>query len=191
MKTLLLNLWAWVLLHPAEVSTAIVSLLGAIAAATVANARAKGAPVGLLARFVDRLAVKTRQGASNAGWSWPAFGRSVFEAAVEASLEPRETQAPPPPSEPGFAETRILAAIAVASALALVALLAGCSARETLRNSVRPLGLYEVQHPLHGGCHELGVRAHSDTLNRAVVVYGGVCVGINDSGAAADAAGGE
>jgi hypothetical protein len=81
-----------------------------------------------------------------------------------------------------------LAAIAVASALALVALLSGCSAREALRNSVRPLGLYEVQHPLHGGCHELGVRAHSDTLNRAVVVYGGVCVGINDSGAAADAA---
>ena len=99
MKTLLLNLWAWVLLHPAEVSTAIVSLLGAIAAATVANARAKGAPVGMLARFVDRLAVKTRQGAKNEGWSWPAFGRSVFEAAVEASLEPRETQAPPPPSD--------------------------------------------------------------------------------------------
>jgi hypothetical protein len=72
-----------------------------------------------------------------------------------------------------------------------LALLSGCSAREALRNSVRPLGLYEVQHPLHGGCHELGVRAHSDTLNRAVVVYGGVCVGINDSGADADAAVGE
>jgi hypothetical protein len=46
--------------------------------------------------------------------------------AARPSLEPRETQAPPPPSEPGFAETRILAVIAVASALALVALLAGC-----------------------------------------------------------------
>jgi hypothetical protein len=108
--------------------------------------------------------------------------------AARPSLEPRETQAPPPPSEPGFVEARILAVIAIASALVLAALLSGCSAREALRNSVRPLGLYEVQHPLHGGCHELGVRAHSDTLNRAVVVYGGVCVGINDSGAAADAA---
>lgn len=106
MKTLLLNLWAWALLHPAEVSTAIVSVLGMIAAATVANARAKGAPVGLLARFVDRLAVKTRQGAKNAGWSWPAFGRSIFEAAVEASMpEPQLTSSPDSPTKGELRET--------------------------------------------------------------------------------------
>lgn len=74
---------------------------------------------------------------------------------------------------------------------AVVALVAGCSARDAIRRNVEPLGLYEVQHPLHGGCHELGVRAQSEALNREVVVYGGVCVGRIDAGAASDAGGAE
>jgi hypothetical protein len=100
MKTLVLNLWAWVLLHPAESFAAVLPVL--VALATVVNARAKGAPASWLARFVDRLAVRTRADAANAGWSWPMIGRSVFHAALDASvpqpIEPRETQAPPPPS---------------------------------------------------------------------------------------------
>ena len=98
MKTLVLNLWAWVLLHPAEVVGGLVSALGAlIAAATAINPKLKGPAIGWLARFVDALAVRTRQDAANAGWSWPLVGRSIFNAALDASA-PRETQAPPPPS---------------------------------------------------------------------------------------------
>lgn len=95
MKTLVLNLWAWVLLHPAEVVAAVLPVLVAIA--TVVNARSKGAPASWFARFVDALAARTRQDAANAGWSWPLVGRSIFNAALDASV-PRETQTPPPPS---------------------------------------------------------------------------------------------
>lgn len=99
MKSLILNLWAWLLLHPVEVTTALVGALVSIA--TVINARSKGPAATWLARFVDALSLRTRQGAQNAGWSWPLLGRSVFEAAIAASLpqpiEPapeRETTAP-------------------------------------------------------------------------------------------------
>lgn len=125
MKTLLLNLRAWALLHPAEASGAIVSALVAIA--TVINARSKGPAAGWFARFVDALAIRTRRGAKNEGWSLPLFGRSVFEAVLDASAS-RETEAPPPPSEPGFAERGVLAVVAGVAMLALgVALLTGCS----------------------------------------------------------------
>lgn len=130
MKTLLLNLWAWALLHPAEASGAIVSALVAIA--TVINARSKGPAAGWFARFVDALAIRTRQGAKNEGWSLPLFGRSVFEAVLDASAS-RETEAPPPPSEPGFAERGVLAGVAGVAMLALamlalgMLLLTGCS----------------------------------------------------------------
>lgn len=94
MKTLLLNLWAWALLHPAESFAVVLHVL--VALATVVNARSKGAPASRFARFVDALAARTRQDAANAGWSWPLVGRSIFNAALDASA-PRETQAPPPP----------------------------------------------------------------------------------------------
>jgi hypothetical protein len=127
MKSALLNLWAWVLLHPEAVVSAALAVL-AVVGATVANARAKGAPESWLERFVDRLAVRTRANASNAGWSWPIVGKSIFEAAIDASA-PRETQPPPlPPSEPGFVERSILLVVGGVAALALgVMLLAGCS----------------------------------------------------------------
>lgn len=119
------------------------------------------------------------------------YGMIRGQASREIVAPERETQAPPPPreSEPGYVESRALAVIALASLVALVAFMIGCSAREQLRRSVEPLGLYEVQHPLHGGCHEVGVRAQSHTLNRELVVYGGVCVGTIDAGAAGDAGG--
>lgn len=81
----------------------------------------------------------------------------------------------------------LAAAAGVALVVAVIAALAGCSARDAIRRNVEPLGLYEVQHPLHGGCHEVGVRAQSATLNRALIVYGGVCVGTIDAGVAGDA----
>lgn len=141
MKTLILNLWAWVLLHPVEVSGAVASALVAIA--TVINARSKGAPRSWFARFVDALAIRTRQGAQNAGWSWPLFGRSVFEAAVAASMPAPEE---PPPSAPGFAERGVLAVVAGVALLALgAALLSGC-----------PM-------PAPDGCTPGARRCHEDT----------------------------
>ena len=90
---------------------------------------------------------------------------------------------------PHIVEMRaMLGALATFAILAVIAALAGCSARDAIRRNVEPLGLYEVQHPLHGGCHEVGVRARSETLNRALIVYGGVCVGTIDAGVASDAA---
>jgi hypothetical protein len=128
MKSALLNLWAWVLLHPEAVVSAALAVLSVIVGATIANARAQGAPESWPERFVDRLAVRTRANASNAGWSWPIVGKSIFEAAIDASA-PRETQPPPlPPSEPGFVERSILLVVGGVAALALgVMLLAGCS----------------------------------------------------------------
>lgn len=93
MKPMLLNLWAWLVSHPEAVATTVLALLSSIVAATVVNGRAKGAPATGLERFVDLLAAKTRQGAKNAGWSWPMIGRSIFEAAIEASMPARETNA--------------------------------------------------------------------------------------------------
>ena len=93
---------------------------------------------------------------------------------------------------PHIVEMRaMLGALATFAILAVIAALAGCSARDAIRRNVEPLGLYEVQHPLHGGCHEVGVRAQSATLNRTLIVYGGVCVGTIDAGVASDAGGAE
>lgn len=152
MKTLLLNLWAWVLLHPAEVVAAVLPVL--VALATVVNARSKGAPASWFARFVDALAVRTRQDAANAGWSWPLVGRSIFNAALDASA-PRETQAPPPPSEPGFAERGVLAVVAGVALLALgITLLTGCAGGQTPRLS--PIAPRVLVRPEYGTCVETG-----------------------------------
>ncbi len=144
----LLNVWAWALAH----WDVVLSLLGLLAYAwlNAANARTaieKRAGSKLLA-IIDRIAVLTMKGAANRA-SAPVLGKSIADD-LRAQLgtvrdEPlagtgegvqinsdgtppirRETQAPPPPSEPGFVERSILLVIAVASALALVALLAGC-----------------------------------------------------------------
>jgi hypothetical protein len=113
--------------------------------------------------------------------------------AARPSLDPRETQAPPPPSEPGFAETRILAVVAVASALALAALLSGCSAREALReirDNAR-FSVYAIDHPRHGHCREVSLTSSSATAGESGAVYAGLCSHSLDAGAAADAAVGE
>lgn len=166
MKSLILNLWAWLLLHPVEVTTALVGALVSIA--TVINARSKGPASTWFARFVDRLAARTREGAKNAGWSIPLFGRSIFEAAIEASMpapiEPaRETIAPEPvepdvsgprSSEPGFAERGILAVIGGIAALALgIALLTGCAATTPNVQAIPP---YVVEREGYGSCAETG-----------------------------------
>lgn len=145
MKTLILNLWAWVLVHPVEVVGAFVSALGAmIAAATAINPKLKGPAIGWLSRFVDALALRTRQGAANGPWSWPLVGRSIFEAAVAASMPAPEE--PPPPSAPGFAERGVLAVLAGVALLALgAALLSGC-----------PM-------PAPDGCSPGARRCHEDT----------------------------
>lgn len=183
MKPLLLNLWAWIVAHPAETMTALYLALNAINKAIPVNA----SKTSRIARWLDIACVLTQRGAVGAT-SWPVVGRSI---AREIVAPERETQAPPPPreSEPGYAESRVLAMIALASLVALVAIVTGCSAPEQIRRSVEPLGLYEVQHPLHGSCHEVGVRAQSQTLNRELVVYGGVCVGRIDAGVVGDAGG--
>jgi hypothetical protein len=189
MKTLLLNLWAWVLLHPAESFAAVLPVL--VALATVVNARAKGAPASWLARFVDRLAVRTRADAANAGWSWPMIGRSVFNAALDASvpqpIEPRETQAPPPPSEPGYVESWVLVALVVA---VIAALAAGCSGG-SLRDALRFNGVREVRHPIHGDCIEASLTVTAESINRSGTGYLGVCRGVLDAGAVGDAGGAE
>lgn len=153
MKTLLLNLWAWVVLHPVEVVGALVSALGAmIAAATAINPKLKGPAIGWLSRFVDALALRTRQGAANGPWSWPLAGRSIFEAAVAASMPAPEE---PPPSAPGFAERSVLAVVAGVALLALGAsLLSGCAAASNPLLS--PITPRLIDRPEYGRCIETG-----------------------------------
>jgi hypothetical protein len=153
-KTLILNLWAWVLVHPVEVVGAFVSALGAmIAAATAINPKLKGPAIGWLSRFVDALALRTRQGAANGPWSWPLVGRSIFEAAVAASMPAPEE--PPPPSAPGFAERGALAVVAGVALLALGAsLLSGCAAASNPMLS--PIAPRIIERPEYGTCIETG-----------------------------------
>ena len=151
MKTLLLNLWVWIVAHPAEVLGALYLVLNAVNAAIPVERR-KGS---LALRVLDRLCVLTQRSAAN-GASWPVFGRSIAKEIVTASLGDRETQAPPPPSdpppsdpppsEPGFAERGVIAVIAGVAMLALgVALLSGC-----------PM-------PAPDGCSPGARRCHEDT----------------------------
>ena len=146
MKTLLLNLWVWIVAHPAEVLGALYLVLNAVNAAIPVERR-KGS---LALRVLDRLCVLTQRSAAN-GASWPVFGKSLAKEIVTASLGDRETQAPPPPSdpppsEPGFAERGVIAVIAGVAMLALgVALLSGC-----------PM-------PAPDGCSPGARRCHEDT----------------------------
>lgn len=147
-KVMLLNLWAWVLLHPAEVLGAVVPALVAIA--TVVNARSKGAPKSWFARFVDALALRTRQGASNAGWSWPLIGRSVFGAAIDASTPAPEE--PPARGGAGFASLFVLRGIACA-VLALAFWLSGCAGGQPRLSPIAPR---IVMREDYGTCIESG-----------------------------------
>lgn len=141
---MLLNLWAWVLVHPEAIATAALAVLSVIAA-TIANARAKGAPVSWFERFVDRVSVRTRANAANAGWSWPIVGRSIFEAALDASAPPPKDP-PSPPSEPGYIDRAVLWIVGGVALLALGAsLLSGC-----------PM-------PAPDGCSPGARRCHEDT----------------------------
>lgn len=151
MKSVMLNLWAWVLLHPEAVVTAALAVLSVVAA-TIANARAKGAPVSWIERFVDRLAVRTRANASNAGWSWPIVGRSIFEAALDASAPPPKD---PPPSEPGYVDRAVLWIIGGIALLSLGALLlGGCAAASNPMLS--PIAPRIIERPEYGTCIETG-----------------------------------
>lgn len=118
--------------------------------------------------------------------------RGVASRESSAPSAPPSDETPPDPRSPGFSDRSALVfVIFAAGALLAGRALTGCSARDALRDRVRPIGLYELQHPLHGRCHEVGVRAPSETLNRELVVYGGVCVNALDAGAASDAEAGE
>jgi hypothetical protein len=177
-----LNLWAWVLLHPEAVVSAALAVL-AVVGATIANARAKGAPASWLERFVDRIAVRTRANASNAGWSWPIVGRSIFEAAIDASA-PRETQ-PPPPSEPGFVERSILLVVGGVAMLALgVMMLAGCSAGQT--PVLSPISPRVIERAEYGTCAETGGKVEIPSAGQ-IALLTSVCWLRADSGAALDA----
>lgn len=93
MKTLLLNLWAWVVAHPAETLGALYALLNAINAAIPVERR----KVSVWLRVLDRVCIATQRGAINAS-SWPLAGRSIAKEVAGAVIAERETQAPPPPS---------------------------------------------------------------------------------------------
>lgn len=138
MKTLLLNLWAWIVAHPAETMGGLYVALNVINKMIPVESR----KTSKLAAVLDRLCVLTQRGAVGAT-SWPVVGRSI---AKEIAAPERETQAPPPPreSEPGYAESRVLAAIAAVSLVAL-ALLTGC-----------PM-------PAADGCSPGARRCHEDT----------------------------
>lgn len=93
MKTLLLNLWAWIVAHPAETMGGLYLVLNAINAMIPVEAR----KTSKLTAVLDRLCVLTQRGAVGAT-SWPVVGRSI---AKEIVAPERETQAPPPPSAEG------------------------------------------------------------------------------------------
>ncbi len=164
----LLNVWAWALAH----WDVVLSLLGLLAYAwlNAANARTaieKRAGSKLLA-IIDRIAVLTMKGAANRA-SAPVLGKSIADGLREqlgtVRDEPlagtgegvqinsdgappirRETQAPPPPSEPGFVERSILLVVGGVAALALgVMMLTGC-----------PM-------PAPDGCSPGSRRCHQDT----------------------------
>lgn len=150
---MLLNLWAWVLVHPEAIATAALAVLSVIAA-TIANARAKGAPVSWFERFVDRVSVRTRANAANAGWSWPIVGRSIFEAALDASAPPPKDP-PSPPSEPGYIDRAVLWIVGGVALLALGAmLLGGCAAASNPMLS--PIAPRIIERPEYGTCVETG-----------------------------------
>ena len=118
----------------------------------------------------------------------PEEAKAKLREVIAARAEFARTH--PVPSHHGFAETRILAAIAVASALALVALLSGCSAREALReirDNAR-FSVYAIDHPRHGRCREVSLTSSSATAGESGAVYAGLCSHSIDAGAAADAA---
>lgn len=113
MKQLVLSAWAWVVAHPAEVTAALYALANAINAAVPVERRRASRALQLL----DRLCVLTQRGALNTA-SWPLVGRSLAKSLAgpwdshPADCDcpncesaghdiPRETQAPPPPSNEG------------------------------------------------------------------------------------------
>lgn len=96
---------------------------------------------------------------------------------------PRETQAPPPPSEPGYVESWVLVALVVA---VIAALAAGCSGG-SLRDALRFNGVREVRHPIHGDCIEASLTVTAESINRSGTGYLGVCRGVLDAGAIGDA----
>lgn len=149
MKSMIVNLWVWVLAHPEAVGAAALAVLSVVAA-TVANARAQDAPTTWFERFVDRVSVRTRANASNAGWSWPVIGRSIFEAALDASAPPKD-----PPSEPGFVDRAVLWIIGGIALLALGAMmLGGCAAASNPMLS--PIAPRLIDRPEYGRCIETG-----------------------------------
>lgn len=176
MKALVLNVWAWILAHPEQVMGAVFALLSAILAATIANARAKGAPVGWFARFVDRLAARTRANAANAGWSWPIVGRSIFEAAVDASAPPSD----PPPASPGFSDAAVMRFVAAVSLVALAAATCcGCGAATPHLQAIPPS---IVERSGYGTCAETGGKI--EVAAGTVSLLTSVCWRPMDAGAA-------
>lgn len=109
-------------------------------------------------------------------------GMASRESSVPQPIEPRETQAPPPPSEPGYVEPWVLVALVVA----VVAALAGCSGG-SLRDALRFNGVREVRHPVHGDCIEASLTVTAESINRSGTGYLGVCRGVLDAGAVGDA----
>jgi len=113
--------------------------------------------------------------------------RGVASRESSAPSAPRETQAPPPPSEPGYVEPWVLVALVVA---VIAALAAGCSGG-SLRDALRFNGVREVRHPIHGECIEASLTVTAESINRSGTGYLGVCRGVLDAGAVGDAGGAE
>ena len=199
MKEIASKALAWSLAHW-DVVLGVLSLL-AYAWLNAKNARTEveKRAGSRIVRAIDRLAVLTMQGAKNKA-SAPVLGKSIADAAraeigedfdaikaeIDAERErmkPRETQAPPPPSEPGYVEPWVLVALVVA---VIAALAAGCSGG-SLRDALRFNGVREVRHPVHGDCIEASLTVTTESINRSGTGYLGVCRGVLDAGAVSDA----
>jgi hypothetical protein len=97
----------------------------------------------------------------------------------------RETQAPPPPSEPGFVERSILLVVGGVAALVLgVMMLAGCSAGQT--PVLSPISPRVIERAEYGTCAETGGKVEIPSAGQ-IALLTSVCWLRADSGAALDA----
>ena len=178
MKALIISAWAWAVAHPAESLGALYALLNAVNAAIPVERR----KASVWLRVLDRICFATQRGAINAS-SWPLAGRSIAKEVASAVIAERETQAPPPPSEPGYAEQWVLGAIALAAVAALA--LSGCAAAQS--PSLSPISPHLVERPEYGTCAETGGKLEVPQAG-TVALLTSVCWMRADAGVAVDAA---
>jgi hypothetical protein len=177
-KTLVLNLWVWIVAHPPESLAALSALLYLVLNVVNARVPVEKRQSSVWYKILDALAIATQKGSESRA-SWPVVGRSIAKD-VAAVVVPKPEEPPARDGGAGFASLFVLRGIACA-VLALAFWLSACAGAQGPSLSPIPPRVVDRSAEGYGSCLEVGGKVTIPSVG-SVVQLSTTCFAAMDAG---------